>query len=73
MNPELKQLRAARTRAATTVKRIVAHMLRAEAPFVAPDGLPSWWPFWSDCLYDRVRECVRAARLVERAEKEARQ
>ena len=62
---ELSQLRAARTRAASRVRSLVKHNVVADAPFKSSDGLPSWWPFWSDCLKDAVRDCVRAARKLE--------
>lgn len=64
----LTVLRSRRTRAATTVQHLIRGALTSPAPYTSPDGLPSWWPFQTDCIYDAVRECVRAARLVRQAE-----
>lgn len=41
------------------------HTLGApESPAGWPAGLPSWWPFYSDCLKDRVRDAVKASRRL---------
>jgi hypothetical protein len=69
----LTDLRRERTIASNTVRRLIASMLSNEAPTVYPDGTPSWWPFWSDCLVRRTRECVAAARRVEEWEARLRQ
>jgi hypothetical protein len=47
---------------------MIHHLLTSEAPYLQPDGLPSWWPFWSDCLVSNVRDAVRAARTLEEVE-----
>ncbi|MES2341670.1 MAG: hypothetical protein V4597_08330 [Pseudomonadota bacterium] len=72
----LQILRAKRTRAASVVSRSMHHLLTDVAKWgldgrpVGPEyqGLPSWWPFWSDVLRDNVIELVRAARRLEAAE-----
>lgn len=63
--PTLRTLRAQRTRAHTRVRHLIDHSVLAEARYLAPDGLPTWWPFWSDVLKGAVRDLVRAARELE--------
>ncbi len=65
---DLRQLRYNRTRTSNRVRRHITFMQRDPAPYVQPNGLPSWWPFWSDALVDNVREAVRAARQLAEAE-----
>lgn len=66
----LTQLRANRTRESNRVRRLIEQLTHDpdNPQWRSPDGLPLWWPFWSDVLYDRVRETVRAARQVQAAE-----
>jgi len=66
--PALRQLRYDRTRASNRARATRDWMLTEDAPHVDPDGLPSWWPFWSDCLKSNVRDAVRAARALAAAE-----
>jgi len=66
----LSQLKADRTRASTRVQSLIKHNVTSEAQWTMPDGLPSWWPFWSDCLYDATRELVRKARALEVAQQQ---
>lgn len=61
-------LRRYRTASSNRVKRSIKHMLTEEAKYRMPNGLPSWWPFWSDCLVTSVRACVRNARDLANAE-----
>lgn len=68
MNNVLRQARYNRTRALTIVRGTIDHLLTAEAPTVYPNGLPSWWPFWSDVLKQHVRELYRAAYELRNAE-----
>lgn len=67
-NPNLSQLRSSRTRASNQVRRIMASCINDPAPFLLSNGLPSWWPFWSDVLVSAVRDACRGARLLEAAE-----
>ena len=62
--PSLKRLRWERTRKSNRVRETMKFMLAAEAKWTQPDGLPSWWPFWSDSLKSNVIESVRAARAL---------
>lgn len=72
----LRNLRAKRTRATTCVRSTMRWMIEEPAKFTVtgqlttdnPNGLPSWWPFWSDVLKNNVRDAVRAALELERAE-----
>lgn len=72
----LRRLRFNRTRASNVVYHSMQWMLAEPAKFalnggpVGPDfqGLPSWWPFWSDVLKKNVIEAVRAARKLSEAE-----
>jgi len=64
----LRLLRYNRTRACNRAKATMGHMLTSEAKWTSSDGLPTWWPFWSDCLVKNVVTCVRAARDVAEAE-----
>ena len=66
--PSLRQLRWERTRASNRVLGTMRHMLTDEAKWTSPDGLPSWWPFWSDALKSNVREAVKAARMLSERE-----
>lgn len=66
--PNLSVLRRERTRLSNRVRASMSWMLTQDATHTSPDGLQSWWPFWSDCLKGSVIETVRAARLVARAE-----
>ena len=72
----LRQLRYNVTYHSNTVKRQIAHLLDTSEPLpancTAKNGLPTWWPFWSDALVGRVRDAVRAARAVEVAEQHRR-
>lgn len=76
MAANLRQLRYNRTRKSNGVRASIRHLLNTPAKWnlrgelVGPDfvGLPSWWPFWSDCLKREVIEAVRAARELEAAE-----
>jgi len=61
----IRQLRYNRTRASNRVRSTMHWMLTEEAKWTSPDGLPSWWPFWSDALNQNVRDAVRAARELE--------
>lgn len=61
----VRLLRYNRTRASNRVRSTIEWMLKDEAKWTSPDGLPSWWPFWSDCLKSNVRETVKAARKLE--------
>lgn len=63
---QLRGLRGERTRRSNLVKREMANMLTATLVpnTTARDGMPTWWPFVSDCLKERVIETVRAARRI---------
>lgn len=61
--------RSRRTKRSNEIRQMMAHMLTSEAPHRMPDGLPSWWPFWSDCLKKSVRELVHIARELEQLER----
>lgn len=61
---QLSILRGATTRAGNVALGLLRHNLESAAPCLDPDGLPSWWPFCSDALKNRVREAVRASRRV---------
>lgn len=65
----LTNLRYERTKMSNAVRSSIGHMLRGEAPFLQRDGLPSWWPFWSDVLKRNVIDAVRAARRLETYER----
>lgn len=65
---DFRQLRYNRTRASNRVKETMQYMLTSPAQFSQPNGLPSWWPFWSDVLVNNVRDAVRAARYLAEAE-----
>jgi len=75
-NTNLRQLRYTRTRASNRVRDSVRWMLAEPTSWalngdpVGPDfqGLPSWWPFWSDTLKKQVIAAVRAARQLSTAE-----
>lgn len=78
MVESLKQLRYNRTRASNDVHRQIKWMLTEPAKWsiggvlVEHDstfqGLPSWWPFYSDSLKASTRAVVRAARALAMAE-----
>jgi len=65
----MRKLRYNRTRANTRVLSLMRWMLSNEATLTDPNGLPSWWPFWSDCLRQDVRELYRAGMLLRAAER----
>lgn len=74
MAESLRQLRSNRTRASNSVHRQIKWMLREPAKWAIGgqlvehdptfQGLPSWWPFWSDSLKSNTRDVVRAARAL---------
>ena len=64
----LRQLRYDRTRTSNIVRQHIAWMLKEPAPYTQTNGLPSWWPFWSDVLVDNVRKAVHAAIALTNAE-----
>jgi hypothetical protein len=64
----LRSLRCQRTKASNLVRSTIDQMLKEEAPYKRPDGLPSWWPFWSACLVSNVRDAVRKARELQQVE-----
>jgi len=72
----LRQLRHDRTRNSNRVRRQIHALLTNPAKWdlqgrlVEPGyvGLPSWWPFWYDCLLRDVRDLVRTARRLADAE-----
>lgn len=66
--PSLARLRHNRTLESNRVRRMIHHLITDTATRTGPDGLPSWWPFWSDSLVQQVRTCVRAARALAKAE-----
>jgi len=60
--------RSRRTKRSNEIREQIAYMLTAAAPYRSPDGLPSWWPFWSDSLKHNVRSLVRTAIELETLE-----
>lgn len=69
MPAPLAVLRSKRTRASNRVRWIIQHNLTEPTTGPAyPDGLPSWWPYWSDSLKRSVRELVAVARELQAAE-----
>jgi hypothetical protein len=70
----IRSLRARRTIATDKALATIAHMLGKPsqwAPHHAPPdpgGLPSWWPFWSAILVERIRDAIRIGRQLEAAE-----
>jgi hypothetical protein len=65
----LTNLRYERTKASNSVRWSIRHMEQGEAPFLQRNGLPSWWPFWSDVLKKNVVDAVRAARRLDHYER----
>lgn len=72
----ITRLRSARTRQLRHVTYGIDHLLTGAIEWnlrgerVPPDSreLPSWYPFWSDMLYDNVRRLVRVARELDKEE-----
>lgn len=60
--------RAKRTREFNRVRGLIHSCMTMEAPYLGQDGLPSWWPFWSDRVASATRDLVRTARTLEAVE-----
>jgi hypothetical protein len=71
--PSLTRLRYERTLESNRVKRTIAHLLTSPVKWehIGPDGLPTWWPFWSDSLVRNVCKLVRVCRELAVAENHA--
>lgn len=61
---QISQARRDRTRAFTNLRSTIDLCLRQKATLIMPDGLPSWWPFWSDMVFENTVALVRAARRL---------
>jgi hypothetical protein len=66
---EITYLRYRRTRQSNRIRRQIVWLASEPAKYSRPDGLPSWWDFWSDALKRDVRELVQIGRALEVAEK----
>jgi hypothetical protein len=64
----LSLARRYRTILFTQLMIFVDHCLHAPVNTYRLDGLPSWWPFWSDGVKDITQQLVRQARIVARLE-----
>lgn len=71
----LSTARGRRTKEANYVKGTISYLsdpLKSpdKPEWRRPDGLPSWWPFWSDSLKENVRRVVSHGRYVNDREQE---
>lgn len=69
---KLISLRYERTLKSNRVRRSIDWMLAEPAKWTSENGLPSWWPFYSDSLKNQVRKLYRVCLELAQEEERAR-